>query len=333
MSIIAGSLRAFWAPGLNAITGNVTKGVSAWILDEDYQIYTPLQANYFILSFPTPDHFLNALAADVNRFAAAAIETACQEPKNEKLPRSIAWLVIKSYYAAFFAAHAISRMLGIVHSQFDKTQANSVNRIASAFGMSNGQTIGAGYYSCTYSHSARHLECMSVNARLGGVHEMFWNSFQSIIRKLSNDAINSGTGRVADNQLVSSRLSDLAENLAYKSSPNGNWLSNMRNLVNYRHRFGTWYPYSGQPKYFSTLSNRSHLWLSDPMSIDLANHGDKDLSRFLATCSFLVATCRSLVWEMGNRCPEGKSFHSYGSIMLLNLITKSTSRRLLKRIE
>jgi hypothetical protein len=326
MSIIAGTLRAFWTPGLNAVTGNVTKGVSAWILDEDYQIYTPLQANHFILSFPTPNQFLAAIAADVNRCAAAAIESVSQATKDEKLPRSVAWLVIRSYYASFFAAHAISRMLGMTVLQLEKAQASSLNRIAGAFGMLNGKTISPGYYSCSYDHLARDLKCVPIDARLGGAHQMFWHSFHSLIQKLSNDAINSGTGRAADNQLVSSKLSDLAENLSYNSTLHGNWLSNMRNSVNYRHRFGAWYPYSGQPAYFSTLFDRSRLWLSDPMSIDLANHGDKDLRRFLATCSFLIATCRSLVREMGNRCPEGKSFHLYGSIMLLNLITETTSR-------
>jgi hypothetical protein len=105
----------------------VHRGISEWVSDEEYQIYVPLQATQFVLNVSSQNEFLIALAADVNRCATAAFESTCHVIENRQLPRSTAWLVIKSYYAAFFAAHSISRMFGTTFTPLDKTQAKSVN--------------------------------------------------------------------------------------------------------------------------------------------------------------------------------------------------------------
>ena len=96
----------------------------------------------------------------------------------------------------------------------------------------------------------------------------------------------------------------------------------MRNAVNYSHRFGTWFPYAGRSPYFSRLYDRKHDWLKDPMSIELVLQEDKELQKFQATCNFLVARCRVLAIDMERRCSLGKSFHSFGSAAVLNLMAR-----------
>jgi hypothetical protein len=320
MANIESPLRAFWMPGLNAVSGKVFKGLGGWLSDEEYQIYSPLQPSSFTLTISAPEKLLFAVAGDINRCAIASFESINSVVKNDALPRSTAWLVIKSYYGAFFGAHAIARILGRGFLQFEGIQANSINKIASLFEMSNSITVTRGYYRYSFDASTKELKFERVKGESGGVHEVFWSNFYSLVRNLSNDVISSVTGASASNHQVSAKLDELADNLAHGSLSKGNWLSAIRNTVNYGHRLGTWFPYTEQRSYLSTLYSTKTNWLTDPMSIDLTSHADKDLLRFQATCNFIISLCRVLVSDMATRSSGKKSFHEYGSIALLNLM-------------
>jgi hypothetical protein len=65
MSILSSSLRSFRPPGLNAVTGNVQKGVANWLLDEEFQFPASATASRFVIHISDPNPFLAALAADV----------------------------------------------------------------------------------------------------------------------------------------------------------------------------------------------------------------------------------------------------------------------------
>ena len=66
MSILATSLRPFWTPGINTVSGNVTGSVQAWLSEEHYQIYSRIEPTLFVIQTADPDPFLIALAADIN---------------------------------------------------------------------------------------------------------------------------------------------------------------------------------------------------------------------------------------------------------------------------
>jgi hypothetical protein len=319
-------LRSFWLPGLNAVSGKVFKGVAGWISDEEYQIYTPPRQDVFALTVLTPEKLLTAIAADLSRCAIASFESLNNIAPTSRLPRSTAWLVIKSYYGAFFAAHAIARTLGFGFMQFEKVHANSINQISDLFGMVDSVPVTRGFYEWTFDSDKKELVFKRSSGEAGGVHEAFWNVFYIFIRNLSNRLIAPGTNSSSNNQQVSSKLAELANNLTYGSRTKGNWLSMIRNSVNYGHRLGTWFPYTDHRDYLNVLHSKKTSWLSDPMTIDLSSHGDKDLLRFQATCCFIVSLCRVLVWDMANRNSEKKSFHQFGSIALLNLMEPDKHR-------
>ena len=93
----------------NEITGRQSSGFCNWIVDGNYQIYTDIKPASFTLdiSSVSKSSLLKAFAFDCNRMAAASFESMQLIGKNELLPKSTAWLVIQSYYSAFFAAHSI----------------------------------------------------------------------------------------------------------------------------------------------------------------------------------------------------------------------------------
>jgi hypothetical protein len=317
MSILADCLRSSWAPGLNEISGNVIKDPRNWLSAEGYQIYSEPKKNKFTTSFSDAGPFLSALAADVNRMAAAAYESVGQASKSALFPKSTAWIIIKSYYASFFAAHAILRMLGKGVVNLDYPQARSVNKIAKIFGTWT-EDVGPGYFSFELGRSGGIVDWFRVDSA-GGVHEQFWIYFAKVIDQLSNDLLTTNRGISADNQQVSVKLTELCANLRFDSSSKGTWLSGVRNRVNYRHDFGAWYPYRGQRNVGSVEERLVSGWLTDPLSINLASHNDQDLRRFQATCSFIIAVCRELAADMATRCSSGRSFHSYGWLAISRL--------------
>jgi hypothetical protein len=318
MSILANALRPYWTTALNEVTGNVEKGVGGWLSDEDFQIYAPVRSSHFGIQLAESGPYLEALAADINRTAAAAFESIGQAGRSDVFPRSTAWILIKSYYAAFFAAHALMRMLGTSFINIDGLQASSLNKIARLYGYSQ-EEVTAGNFTAEFNGGSREVLWNRVDSNTGGVHEKFWAIFRQFIDGLSRDLLKSKTGVRADNQLVSAKLIELVGNLCYDSCPKGTWLSYVRNRVNYKHQYGAWYPYRGQRPSFLVEERRIGNWCSDPLALDLASHGDRTLLRFQETCGFIVSCCRILALDMADRCPTGRSFHTYGWLAIARI--------------
>jgi hypothetical protein len=316
--IFASSLRPFWTTALNEISGNVEKGVGSWLSDEEFQIYSPVKSAQFNTRVADARPYLAALAADINRTASAAFESIGQAGRNSAFPRSTAWILIKSYYAAFFAAHALLRMQGTSFINLDKSQVTSLNKIARLYGFSQ-EDVTTGNYTARFDSSLPEVVWHRVESASGGVHEKFWSIFKHFVERTSTDLLKSKIGVTADNQLVAGKLTELVQNLCYDSCVKGTWLSVIRNRVNYKHLYGAWYPYRGQRPSFAVEERFTRNWSLDPFEVDLVTHGDKDLRRFQETCNFIISWCRVLAFDMAERCPSGKSFHTYGWLAISRL--------------
>jgi hypothetical protein len=318
MSIIASSLRPYWAQGLNDVSGNVAKGVKSWLAEENYQVYSPIKSRQFTLQLADAEPYLAALAADINTTAAAAFESIAQAGKSKLFPRSNAWILIKSYYAAFFAAHAILRMLGTVFTNLEQPQAASVNKIAKVYGAWQ-EDIAPGNFASTFSGGAREIVWHRVDSSGGGVHEKFWIFFKQFLDDLGKKLLKNKRSATLEDQQVSAKLSELVDNLCCDSCPRGTWLSVVRNRVNYRHMYGAWYPYTAQHPSGTTEERLIRNWRLDPMAINLTSHDDRYLRRFQETCSFLIGCCAVLAADMATRCSRGRSFHNYGWLAITRL--------------
>ena len=324
MSILANVIRPLWLRGLNDISGMHIKGIDGWICDEEYQIYAPVTATSFVLNVANPEPLLEAYASEINRIAVASFETPDSVVRLSTFPKSTAWLVIKTYYAAFFAAHAFIRMLGTSCSILDREQINSIAKVASLYNNASSQPMRGGLYRMAFNPIASQLEGVHIKTVAAGPHEAFWLVFQERIDRLSSEVLTTGVDTLANRQLVSSKLSELASNLSFASSGKGRWLSVIRNSVNYQQKYSTWYPYAEQKPYYQQLFNKKSEWKADPMELDLTSHAGKDLRRFQVTCNFIVGMLRTSIAEMVRRCSVGKSFHTYGSTAFLNLLEQRT---------
>ncbi len=325
MSVVESEIRPFWMPGLNQIVGSQKCSFVKWLLKQEYYIYLPISQKKFILDLARNDYINNMLSAfafDCNRMASAAFETMYFIEKSHKLPKSTAWLIIKSYYAAFFAAHAITRMLGIGCSQLDKQQAGKIYEIATLFNNNNGLNISSSYYRCIYNQGKQQLLFDDIKSK-GGTHESFWKIFYMTIQDISNKILSSG--RIASqSQQVSIKLNELCGILCYQGRNGGNWLSSVRNQVNYRHEFDTWFPYHRKRQQsIENIYSNCLMWLDDPMNINLVIKPSEPIDMFINACSFIVGLCRVLIQDMSDRCSKGKSYLKDGSIKLLHQCSRN----------
>jgi hypothetical protein len=329
MPTIGDIIRPFWLLGLNEITGAQPKGIGGWICDENYQIYDPITVSSFVLHVPNGEPLLEAYAADINRLSAASFETLSSLSRSLTFPKSTAWLVIKTYYAAFFAAHAFLRMLGISGSHLEREQINSITRVARLYSNPPAKPMAGGMYRLTFNTSLNLFEGAQLKAVVGP-HDAFWQTFHQRVNELSTQVLTIGVSSTANRQLVSTKLSDLASNLCFASSGTGRWLSTVRNAVNYSQRHATWYPYAGQNAYYEQLFEKSSEWKMDPLDLDLTAHDGKELRRFQVSCNFIIGLLRDSITEMAFRCSVGKSFHTYGSLAFLNLLAQKKQNSTVK---
>jgi len=317
MSVFDDIARPFWLAGLNQVSGRQPKGIGGLICDENYQIYTQMGFNSFILSFGDPEPVLEAFAGDINRIGSASFESVLGIVRSTALPKSMAWLVVQTYYSAFFAAHALLRMLGESCTPLEREQVHSLNRVGNLFGAAPTSPLIGGIYHLRYDAATKTISGTSAP---GSPHEAFWRVFHGRMVRLSNDALTVSTEALVNRQLAAAKLSELVGNLCFQSAPNGRWLSSVRNSVNYSQRLATWYPYSGQQGYYSGLFQKAlDEWTEDPLNLDLSSYGDQDLRRFQVTCNFIISAFRAVAIDMASRCGTGRSFHHFGSLGCLNV--------------
>jgi hypothetical protein len=133
-----------------------------------------------------------------------------------------------------------------------------------------GKLATKGPYCCTFDASKKEIHCVKVGAASGGSHQAFWSVFNARLKQRSAEMLTSKIGTIANNQIASSKLSELSENLCEDSQSGGGWLSFIRNEVNYSQRWGTWYPYEGyESSHHQRLHDSRFIWVEDPLKIDL----------------------------------------------------------------
>lgn len=319
MSIVADQLRQFWLSRLNEVTGTPEFGLAEWVKCGTYQITTPLQSGEFVLDVPYGDiAFQRAIAFDLARMSMAAFESIGGIQEHPILPKSLGWTIITTYYSAFFAAHALLRAFGTSLTQFDASQIRNVSDIATVYGSTSGQTLNKGFYVCMFNAQTGKLTCKHAGSK-GGSHEILWKYFLRAMVEISNQILAS-SGSLPAQQQAAAKLIELCNALKYNGANAGSWLSNIRNLINYKHELGVWFPYTSRPKYFNELPKIRDDWRKKPEDISIKNGNGRDLLRFVGVSHLILALLKVTVDDMAQRCPLGRSFHRNTTQKILNFL-------------
>ncbi|SFS14736.1 hypothetical protein [Yoonia litorea] len=185
------------------------------------------------------DELVSALAGDCSKFGRAACETIaglCTEPK---APKNAAWFVVRSYYAAFYCAHAFLRLFGNTCTNLDGAEFTKLKEAVNAY---SHPLPSKGFYKIAISRDQQSLDF----EKLKNSHEDTWATVYELLGEL-RDAAATVTAPKASRDETVQLLSDLRATLSDNGRfEKGNYLSYFRNQVQYRFAEKTWYPYGSK---------------------------------------------------------------------------------------
>jgi len=292
--------------------------VKAWVANQNYYFSQDITGASFTLRASDPDQLKQALANDLNRLASAAFESAAGIGPDPALPRSLAWGSVRSYYSAFFAAHAFMRLFGTACVQLDNEHVNQVLKAAQIMGKSGGLTaLDAGFFAASIDPKFENITF----SRLKESHRDTWATLVLVIDSLEM-SLPFTTALSSHKIEASALLSNLKGQLTRSGSTKGNWLSSMRNSINYRQSHGTWFPHSklADP---AILESAARAWKSQP-SLG-PNTSQSELDCFFQTSIGLVALVRELTSVAAELNSPINPIFANGCLKLLNEAKKPRS--------
>jgi hypothetical protein len=300
MSIIADALQTFVPTPLFNAAGPVNKTAASDTLILGRAGYTVVHNpdDTILLDFQAAEPIIYALSCDCSRFACASFQSLGSFSAGHCNRISLPWDLIKLYYAAFYAAHAILRLVGQSCSYLSDSHVRQVNGFLSATTPAPAPSIAVGLYHGRLANNNTQVHFAKVGARFGGSHEDFWKAFARSMQEL-NQAILLGPLAAADAQQVFAKIDELIGLLRQRGAYGR--ISSIRNELQYRQGYEGWFPSSMPKSYQAELINLGCQWRLDPMGIRLTSGRLGELGEFTSACAFLVGVCRVLVHRVGER--------------------------------
>jgi hypothetical protein len=117
---------------------------------------------------------------------------------------------------------------------------------------------------------------------------------------------------------VFARMDALVRSIRGHGAPFHSWLSIMRNEVQYRHKFGVWFPCEIKKHDREGLGTLANQWNRDPMEVDIGGVHFGALGEFVVACAFIVSLCRALWMRVAERSARAaRSIATLGPIACL----------------
>jgi hypothetical protein len=313
MSILAEGLQPSVLPGLFSATGRLpsirmSDGLTAKAAAYDLSFISV--GNVVSTDFRDRSYVSQIVAADCSRLSVAALQSVMESNRLAGDKFAIPWSLIKAYYAAFYAGHAIVRILGGGCCWLETSHVDRIRDGAQALGIVPPFRLDTGNYQCQVSNSgtAFHWTRMSAGR---GTHESFWHYFEVFVRSKAADVL-TGSMVPADAQAAFSQLSALLDLGAARRS--SSWMSRVRNEIQYQFEHSVWHASALSARDREALSRLVQQWEVDPMAIDLM--GGKrfgDIGDLAVAAAFLVSLCSTLLQRVADRgAGRTKSFVHFG---------------------
>ncbi|MFC0131516.1 hypothetical protein [Massilia eurypsychrophila] len=311
----ADGLRHQWVNGINGVQVPAFRSIEDWLVRGAY-VWKTATAAKISLTVPLGRGALtDAIASEVSRLSCASYESLLDASPPAARNRALGWQLIRHYYAAFFAAHALLRVGGISLNFFSGDIAATLNKLGGQYlGVSPGITRGLYCFRRGISDPTDvTLERLSAG---GGTHEDMWSILNAFLKDvevsiISNLGQNPATLAAVD---VSTKL---RAQLCNQGRNNGAWPSLMRNSINYKHDFGVWYPYGSAKALKATTSILPRWHPADVRGFDFSSNPD-ELVSLGEVCNVLSHMLTATLKDISNRSPTARScFVDQGPFKLL----------------
>lgn len=321
MSLLVEAIRPSLVPGIFATKGPFqSQSISDVLMHpaSSYVVGVGSVPRSFNIEFSDPAYLTHIIACDSRRLSMSCIQSATSawEASDEKM--ALPWSLIRLYYAAFYAAHVVSRLVGEACCWFDSAHISRVDNIYRAVsGVSLPARPDAGSYRCVADSTGRILQCARVSSAGRGAHEALWSVFDAALVGVSAKALRSSL-TTRDAQSVVAKLDEFRSmSTRHKSS---SWLSRTRNELQYRLEHGAWYPCEFTKRERELLQKVAESWQQDPMAMNFSSvAGRGHLLEFALACSFILAIFRSLIARIDSiSSNKSSSFVRLGPAALAN---------------
>lgn len=248
------------------------------------------------------DDLLKSLSFDINRMSIASFESFYSlQNRASEYPKSISWLLIKLYYSAFFSAHSILRMLGKPVIQIDQRQSLILNRQISFHTLKDQIPKIENKIYVLDTDITNYITLRSCSSK--NSHEELWKLFLNELKLIETRVNQNNFIDQSSKSNFSNQLKSLSSILCSYGRNHGNWLSSVRNEVNYQHLYNTWFPHSRTKPIRDKIYENLTRWNKEPhLNISSKSH---DLDRFSQGCIFIIALNRNLInsiKSMNNKC-------------------------------
>lgn len=300
--VFADALRLRWVSRLNNISIPNHQSVSNWLERGAFNwIPTSIRGSALIDLRGCEDAFANALAAEISRFSCGAYESLLDSSPPVTTPKSLAWPMIRHYYAAFYCGHAILRIGGQALTYLSANTIITLNKVAAQYlGVSPGLSSGLHLVGPTPNDPTQ-VRIVFIS-KGGGSHEDMWKYLMGFVVELENSILKTqGESPRARAAVDKSIL--LRAHLCQAGKNNGGWLSSVRNSINYRHDYGIWFPYSVEKNFSQEMSRRMKRWLTNDASCFSIVDDQGDLGQLVDISNFLARVLLVSLQDIANRSP------------------------------
>ena len=239
-----------------------------------------------------------AFAHDIARLSCASFQSIAQVSEDILKTSSVPWCLIKAYYSAFYAAHAILRMIGQSCSFLQSSQIGRISAVASAMGSISTFVLERGVQHIVTDYAGSAFAFKKAGSSNAGSHEVFWRIFVGSLRTIQERVLQGPLTR-SENQAVYNSLFALTQSLKEET-----WLSLVRNEIQYRQSYGSWFPSKIADREKVRLSGLAVRWKDDPLNVSI-EQSSNEIDRFISTCVLIVAMCKNLIEFVSERSDAG----------------------------
>lgn len=318
MSTIANILRPYAITDLNLVKEVTKTSFKEWVIKYPQVLDTYIaEDKEYIFYINDTENCLKSVAFDISRMSIAAFETIHAISSSNELINSTAWPLIRSYYAAFFAAHTIMRIFGYAVIQLESQQIAKLNL---ALNFCNppppaSAKIGEGLHLVKFNLERRVFTLSKLN---NGSHEDTWQVLANVLDMISRKML-------TDQNPISNQLKQVAyEQLqqlisimrTFPCSSRSNWLSRIRNEINYQHKYGTWFPHEKAKGFKNNIFDNIKNWKKEPNI--LVHDTTHPLDKFSKACVFLISLSKEMICDIDKRNPDNRSFLKNSVVKVIN---------------
>jgi len=309
-------LRLVWLNGIQTVTGHRDMTNDRFFNKKIITVNSVDDGRKFTLYVNNPRDALRYYAHEADRFASASFESLRFELQAHDNHRSTAWILIKSYYAAFFAAHSLMRISGWSCTRLTANNIGAVNKEISIF-FPDSSLLKGGIYLLKSNPNAVEISCEKLEAANGGgSHEALWSILRRFFDEVSTRILTEGEADDPSIQQVIQALDGFVKFLDKKGGEA--WLTKVRNNLNYSHQYGAWFPYKGSTcDALRILASLKRTSLDPELAIPSVK--SDELIQFAEACYFLVKLCKMSVSDLIYRSSAKSPFRQSSAKILSQL--------------